>query len=313
MSERVKPRILCVDDEQQILESLRDTLRRRFDVVGTTNGFEALRMLVAEPFPAVLSDMRMPKLHGSRFLTLAREHAPDTVRLLLTGQSTLQDAVTAVNDGQIFRFLVKPCASRELIDALDAAVALYEANATERSVRAQIVTGMTEALFAMATTVDPSARARAERVCRDALALVPHADGAVQPAVLERAVRLAQLGSISISADTRAHLAGGRQITREQAAEIAHAIETSERFLAAIPRLESERSILMHLSEPLVAGGHGLVGTPAGARILRIAIDFDLLEAQGIPPKTALESMQARADRYDTALLGAFGTVQALL
>jgi CheY-like chemotaxis protein len=51
-----KPRILCVDDEPQILESLRDTLRRRFDVVSTTNGFEALRMLVAEPFPVVLSD-----------------------------------------------------------------------------------------------------------------------------------------------------------------------------------------------------------------------------------------------------------------
>jgi response regulator RpfG family c-di-GMP phosphodiesterase len=312
VSAPAKPRILCVDDEPQILESLRDTLRRRFDVVSTTNGFEALRMLVAEPFPVVLSDMRMPKLHGSRFLTLAREHAPDTVRLLLTGQSTLEDAVTAVNDGQIFRFLVKPCATPDLIAALDAAVAHYDANATDRSVRAQILMGTMEALFAMATTVDPSAAARAERVRRYALTLVPHAAGAVQPAIVERAVQLAQLGSISLSPDTRAHLSGGRRITPEQATQLEHAAAASERFLAAIPQLEPERSILMHLTKPFVRTEHGVAGTPAAARILRIAIDFDLLEAQGIPVDKALESMQARPDWYDSALLDVFAGLQGL-
>ena len=83
-------------------------LRRRFEVVTSTNGFEALKLMVAEPFPVVVTDMRMPLIDGARFLKLAREHAPDTVRILLTGQSTLTDAVSTVNDGQIFRFLLKP-------------------------------------------------------------------------------------------------------------------------------------------------------------------------------------------------------------
>jgi CheY-like chemotaxis protein len=62
----MKPRILCVDDEPNVLESLRDSLRRRFHVVATTNGFEALRMMVAEPFQVVLSDMRMPRTVDGR-------------------------------------------------------------------------------------------------------------------------------------------------------------------------------------------------------------------------------------------------------
>ena len=78
-----------------MLESLRDALRRRFDVTGTTNGFRALKLLSEQPYEVVLSDLRMPLLNGTRFLSLAREHAPGTVRLLLTGQSTVDDAVAA--------------------------------------------------------------------------------------------------------------------------------------------------------------------------------------------------------------------------
>jgi DNA-binding NtrC family response regulator len=92
-----KPRVLCLDDEPHVLESLRDTLRRRFEVVITTNGFEALRLLTEQPCEVVVSDMRMPRLNGARFLTLAREHAPETVRVMLTGHSTLDDAAAAIN------------------------------------------------------------------------------------------------------------------------------------------------------------------------------------------------------------------------
>ena len=122
----MNPRILCVDDDTNVLESLRDSLRRRFDVVGCTNGFEALKMLVAERFPVVISDMRMPLIDGARFLKLAREHAPETVRILLTGQSTLDEVVATVNDGQIFRFLLKPCPTPDLVAAIDAAIAHHK-------------------------------------------------------------------------------------------------------------------------------------------------------------------------------------------
>jgi CheY-like chemotaxis protein len=153
-----KPRVICVDDEPQVLESLRDTLRRRFDVTVTTNGFEALRMLASEPFAVVLSDMRMPRLNGSRFLTLAREHAPDTVRLLLTGQSSVDDAVAAVNDGEIFRFLLKPCPPRALIEALDSAAQRHHELRRDRELADQSRLGVVKVLRDLAATWTPPRR-----------------------------------------------------------------------------------------------------------------------------------------------------------
>jgi C4-dicarboxylate-specific signal transduction histidine kinase len=74
------------------------------------------------PFSVVLSDFAMPSMNGAEFLGHVRHAAPDTVRLLLTGQATLDDTIAAVNDGNIFRFLKKPCTPPDLIRALDDAV-----------------------------------------------------------------------------------------------------------------------------------------------------------------------------------------------
>jgi signal transduction histidine kinase len=118
-----RPRLLCVDDEPNVLDGLKRVLRRHFDVTTASSGAEGLRRLVDEgPFTLVVSDFAMPGMNGAQFLTQVRHVAPDTVRLLLTGQATMDDTIAAVNDGNIFRFLKKPCAPRDLIRALDDAV-----------------------------------------------------------------------------------------------------------------------------------------------------------------------------------------------
>src|ERR1700712_321671 len=139
MSRDIKPRVLCLDDEPLVLESLRDALRRKFEIVVSTNGFEALRLLASDPFAVVLTDMAMPMPDGARFLTLAREHAPDTVRVMLTGQSALHDAAAAINEGQIYRLLIKPCKTDDLVHALDAAVVEHEARIAQRDERDGLV------------------------------------------------------------------------------------------------------------------------------------------------------------------------------
>jgi two-component system, NtrC family, sensor kinase len=118
-----RPRLLCVDDEPNVLAGLKNVLRRHFDVTTATSGSEGLHKLVDEgPFTIVLSDFAMPAMNGAQFLAQVRHAAPDTVRLLLTGQATMDDTVAAVNDGNIFRFLKKPCAPPDLIRALEDAV-----------------------------------------------------------------------------------------------------------------------------------------------------------------------------------------------
>src|ERR1700719_1967219 len=117
------PSILCVDDEARVLDGLKLTLRRGFEVLTATSGAEGLAMLKRMAGAAVvISDMRMPGMDGAAFLTQVKEQWPESTRLLLTGEAGCDAAVAAVNEGQIFRFLTKPCTPEKLIAAVEAAV-----------------------------------------------------------------------------------------------------------------------------------------------------------------------------------------------
>jgi DNA-binding response OmpR family regulator len=298
------PRILCVDDDEHVLESLRDSLRRRFDVVPSRNGFEALKTMVAERFPVVVSDMRMPLLDGARFLKLAREHSPDTVRILLTGQATLDDAVAAVNDGQIFRFLLKPCATPDLIAAIDAGISRHE----ELAARREGSDGVVRAMTAMVATVDPTARERGERVRRAAVELAT-ALKLTYGDEIGRACELAQLGAIGLQRETLARLANARPLNAEQGAELERLPEVAAPFLEGVASLKSEHALINHLAKPLVPTRPGEVGTPLSARIARIALDYDVLQLQAMPDHLRLDAMRARELRYDLALIDTFEDV----
>lgn len=301
-----KPRVLCVDDEPRMLESLRDSLRRRFDIVVTSNGFEALRLLIEQPFHVVLSDMRMPMLNGARFLTLAREHAPDTVRLLLTGQSSLDDAVAAVNEGEIFRFLVKPCPPRDLTAALDSGVTRHRTLVRERELKDQTLAGAVCALADVAASIDPASAQREQRIRGMAAELVAAAEVTTGVRELENACKLMQVGVAGLSPEMRDRLAHGRQLNRDQVAELERLPELAERFVRSIPALSPAAALLSAAAQPLVATRPGLAGTPPAARVLRIVLDFDLLTAHGVAPATALQTLQKRGDRYDRSLLETF-------
>ncbi|MDH3748454.1 MAG: response regulator [Gammaproteobacteria bacterium] len=103
-------KILFVDDEPNVLQSIRRSLRKQFDLDTAEGGEEALRMLKANgTYAVIVSDMRMPGMNGVELLSQARKDSPDTVRMMLTGNADQQTAVDAVNHGDIFRFLNKPC------------------------------------------------------------------------------------------------------------------------------------------------------------------------------------------------------------
>ena len=117
-----RARVLCVDDEPNLLAGLVTTLKRRFDVSTAGSGLEALRTIERSgPFDVIVCDYRMPAMTGADFLRRAREIAPGAVPLLLTGHATLEGAIAAVNEGRVFRILLKPCAPETLIGAIDEA------------------------------------------------------------------------------------------------------------------------------------------------------------------------------------------------
>lgn len=118
-----KPRLLLVDDDENLLDTLRRVLARGNEIFTAGSGLEALEVLAScGPFTAIISDLRMPGMDGVELLARVAAASPDTVRLLLTGHADLEAALDAVNQGHVFRILTKPCPQETLRLAVNAAV-----------------------------------------------------------------------------------------------------------------------------------------------------------------------------------------------
>ncbi|EIJ41000.1 response regulator with CheY-like receiver, AAA-type ATPase, and DNA-binding domains [Beggiatoa alba B18LD] len=117
-----KSTLLLVDDEERILRSLKMLFLAKYRVLSTTDGNEALEILKKETVHVIISDQRMPIMLGVDLLRQAKEIAPNTMRLLLTGYSDLQAIVGSVNEGEIFRYINKPWQTEELKATVDKAV-----------------------------------------------------------------------------------------------------------------------------------------------------------------------------------------------
>lgn len=118
-----QPTILCVDDEERVLRSLRAVLRSGdYEIRTTTDPQEAIQIAEGDSVDVVISDQRMPGMQGVDVLREIREREPNAVRILLTGYSDNEAAIRAVNEGEIFRYLQKPWDPNELRSLIDEAV-----------------------------------------------------------------------------------------------------------------------------------------------------------------------------------------------
>ena len=122
-----KPRMLVVDDESDNLDLLFRTFRRDFKVFKAKSGAEALKILLSEGEVAVIiSDQRMPEMKGTEFLSKTVPDFPDTVRIILTGFTDVEDLVEAINAGQVYRYITKPWDPEKLKVIVNKASAAYE-------------------------------------------------------------------------------------------------------------------------------------------------------------------------------------------
>lgn len=103
-----KGRVLCVDDEPNILRALSWLLRKEFQVITAQSAREGLELIRTGDFDVVISDQRMPEMSGVDFLSQVKEVAPRAIRILLTGYSDMQAVLRSVNESEIFRFVTKP-------------------------------------------------------------------------------------------------------------------------------------------------------------------------------------------------------------
>lgn len=126
--------LLLVDDEPQVTEALKRALRGSpYEILTATSGLAALQLMSRQHVDVVVSDEQMPSMSGSEFLSQVRKEHPHAIRMILSGHATLDAAVRAINDGEVYRFLLKPCNPTDLIFTIQHA--LEQQKLQERSRR----------------------------------------------------------------------------------------------------------------------------------------------------------------------------------
>lgn len=137
----MRNRILIVDDEPHVLRSLVRTLMDEdYEVMTTTSGEEALELVQRYKFKVVISDERMPGMYGSELLSTISVRQPEAVKMLLTGYASVEAAIRAVNEGEIYRFLVKPWDDFELKMAIRSGIEKHDMEMKNRKLQALVRT-----------------------------------------------------------------------------------------------------------------------------------------------------------------------------
>jgi two-component system probable response regulator PhcQ len=110
-----KAKLLLVDDEPNLTSALVRSLdRSQFEIFTADSAQKGLMILAGNDIDVIVSDERMPGMTGSQFLAEVRKQWPNTIRMILSGQADLEAAVRAINEGEVYRFLLKPCHPKEL-------------------------------------------------------------------------------------------------------------------------------------------------------------------------------------------------------
>ncbi len=308
MEGKERARILCVDDEPNILEGLRLHLRRGYQVVTAGSGKEGLSQLQQQgPFAIVVSDMRMPEMNGAAFLAQVRQQAPDSVRMLLTGQAEIEAAIAAINEGQIFRFLTKPCQPQVLLAACEAAAEQHRLITAERVLLQQTLHGCIRALSEVLAQANPMAFGRATRIKQYVARM------AVQLSLkdtweIEVAAVLSQVGYAILPPQVVEKMTHGQALSSTEQAMVEKLPQMAEQLIGHIPRLEGVREIVVRQNQRFDATQNA-ESIPLGSRLLKIAQDYDVLEAQDVPQQTTFQIMRGRTGLYDPQLLATFAAM----
>ena len=118
--------ILLVDDEPEILFSLKGLLRREFELHTAESGREALEILKEHPIHVVMTDQRMPEMTGVQLMQQVSDRHPEAIRIVFTGYADIKAVIDAINSGGLYRYITKPWDPDELIAVLHEAADKYD-------------------------------------------------------------------------------------------------------------------------------------------------------------------------------------------
>lgn len=303
--------ILFVDDDIHLVSALQRSLYKTYRVELALSAADALAAISDEAFAVVVSDFQMPGMNGIELLTRVKEMCPGTVRILLTGQPDLETAIEAVNEGNIFRFLRKPCPQELLKKTLEAGLAQYRLQLSERDVLQETLVGTVAVLTEILGAIEPAAFGRASRLrwCVRKLALeLKQRD----PWQFEAAAMLSQIGCLPVARASLKKYFADDPASDEVPGIIPSHGRVGRQLLERVPRLHTVAQMIDHQHD-LFEGREDWLPEQytvrLGGQMLRVALDFDELVGTGLSFTNALGEMQRTKAAYDPEVFGALEKV----
>jgi response regulator RpfG family c-di-GMP phosphodiesterase len=304
----MRAKILLVDDDANLLAACERNLRRKFQIETALSGEAGLKKIAERgPFGVVVADRQMPGMDGVTFLTHVTQAAPETVRLMLTGNADLEGIIRLVNDSNIFRFLTKPCPPEVLGKALEDAEALYQLRISEKELLNKTLSGSIKLLTDILSMVETDSFGR-DQSLREAIGAAADRLGLESGWEIHLAMMLAPIGYVTIPPETLVRWRDGTRLSQVEEQMVAHVPETAARLLANIPRLEGVARIVRYQNKCFDGAGFPLddvagESIPVGARLLKILLDSMDYQRRGLTAPEAFERMRGREGVYDPTLL----------
>ncbi|RME29502.1 MAG: response regulator, partial [Candidatus Zixiibacteriota bacterium] len=310
-------KILLVDDDPNLLAGLRRQFRGTYRVVTAEGGKQGLVALQEQgPFAVLISDMRMPEMNGIQFLMKAKEVSPDTVRMMLTGNADIDTAMHAVNEGNIFRFLTKPCQRETMEWAIESALKQYRMVVAERQLLEGTLKGSIQVIADVLALVNPSAFSRTARI-RQYVTQIVHILELPDTWQYEVAALLSQLGCIAVPPEVLAKATAGQELDEKENQLFQQHPVLGGRLLARIPRLETVAEMITQQMTACPEESETPDALPeepgkVGALILRAVIDFDTYIARGITSTQAIGYLRKANSQYHPRVLDAMQRLEAV-
>jgi len=294
-------KILFVDDDDRVLTMFRRNLGHRFQLETSSDPEEALGLVRQGGVAVVVADLRMPGMDGFEFLARVAELSPMTVKIMLTGHADLDSAIAGVNEGRLFRFLTKPCATETLIRSLEAAQEQYRLVTAEKELLRGTLHGCIKVLTEILGQVNPEAFGRAERIKRMVRDMTPRLR--LKDAwKVELAAMLSQIGCIFIPEEIIRKNRCAELLSPEDLQIYNMHPTVGAQLLSSIPRLEDVREMIQHQEDSLAV----TPSQPKGSRLLKICLDFDNLESCLGSKVDAIGRMKQTPEIYDGAIMEVF-------
>ncbi len=304
-----KIRVLFVDDDTNLLKAAKRLLRKEIDLYLAPSGKEALHCLDKNgPFDVLVSDQNMPSMKGVTLLGEAAKRWPSTVRIMLTGNDDQDTAISAVNEGHVYRFVRKPCQPADLLTAIKDGAAHHALLMREKTLLEQTLSGSVKVLTDMLSLAKPEAYKKTALVQKWAKILVPNLD---MPNGWEvsLATMLYPIGAVSLPDGIASRHFSGEALTQQEQNLIEAMPLAAKDLIENIPRLEGVAKVVYYsrkgydgkgFPEDEVKGDD----LPAVSRLLKVLIDLvDLVSDHGQSVEDALDQMDTNSHRYDNGIL----------